>query len=63
MNQLIKSEKGFLIRPFVPLTGQRNGYRWNFEVKGLWLDFMHANRKKFGTDVTGKYIRFGYILV
>lgn len=56
MDKHLQSENGFLIRPFVRLIGQRDGYRWNATWKGLWLDFLNSNRKKFGCDETGMII-------
>lgn len=56
MDQILRSEKGFLIRPFVNFSGIRNGYRWNNQRKGQWIDFMNSNRKQFRCDETGKYL-------
>lgn len=54
MEQILKSETGFLIRPFVRLTGQRDGYKWQRNSNGLWIGFLRSNQKKYGPQITGK---------
>lgn len=45
--------EAYLLRPFVNLKGQRNGYRFNGQRNDLWRSFLNANVKQFGTEITG----------
>lgn len=53
LQEIFNSTEEFLIRPFVYLKGQRNGYKFNGIRNNRWRAFMNANVKKFNKDHTG----------
>lgn len=52
IENVIPSE-AYLLRPFVDLKGQRNGYRFSGKSNDLWRSFLNANVKKFCPEITG----------
>lgn len=49
----IPSTSGYMIRPFVELCGQRNGYQWEDRQKGFWREFLDSHIKNFTLEITG----------
>lgn len=43
----------YLVRPYVNLKGQRNGYRFSGNRNDLWRAFLNAKVKKFVPEITG----------
>lgn len=43
----LPSAKGYLIRPFVELSGQRDEYQWILKNKGNWRSFLASKKKIF----------------
>lgn len=55
-HEVIPTDKYYIIRPHVSLTGLSNGYMWTKNNLGLWRSFMNTNKKIYTTDNTGKHI-------
>lgn len=54
LQDVLPSPEGYLIRPYVELDGQREGYMWTERGKGLWRALLDSNKKHFTFDNTGK---------
>lgn len=54
IKNIVPSEKGYVIRPFVDLKGQRApGYMWAIGVRGFWRSFLKCNKQHFALHNTG----------
>lgn len=51
---VLPSRKGYLLRPFVDLSGQRDGYQCLKGFKGTWRTFLTTYKKSFTLENTGK---------
>lgn len=49
----LPSQKGYLIRPYVELTGLRDGYFLKDGEKGHWRAFLDSKKKHFTLQNTG----------
>lgn len=56
LRTVLPSREGYLIRPYVDLTGLRDGYFWANGEKGYWRGFLEARKKHFTLQNTGLYI-------
>lgn len=54
LSNVMPSPKGYLLRPFVELSGQRDGYMWFKGFKGTWRSFLTTYKKAFTLENTGK---------
>lgn len=54
IQDVLKSDGGYLIRPYVPLRSQRDGFMWQkYNRRGLWRPFMNSGSTKFTKSMTG----------
>lgn len=53
IQEVLRSEKGYLIRPFVKLQSQRKEFVWGKNNPGTWRQFLNSKIKKFPYSVTG----------
>lgn len=51
---LLPSKAGYLLRPYVKLTGQIKGYFWSHACRGKWKSFMDNQKKMYPQNETGK---------
>lgn len=54
LKNILPSPKGYIIRPYVNLEGQRDGYRWIKGQRGYWRSFLTHLKKKYTLADTGK---------
>lgn len=59
---IIPSSNGYLLRPYVKLKGQKNGYCLSKNSKGLWRKFLNCQKKNFTLKNTGKYFVFLFLV-
>lgn len=54
ISEVIPSEKVYIIRPYVVLRGQRNGFMWSKAVKGGFRSFLSMHVKTITAKNSGK---------
>jgi hypothetical protein len=60
LHDVLPSDDGYLIRPYVELKAKRNGYSWKKGFFGNWRGFMDCNVTHFNYDITGKLLHYFY---
>lgn len=53
LKDIFPNQTNFVIRPYVSLRGQRNGYKWTPIVSGHWTSFMNVEKKHYTLKNTG----------
>lgn len=54
LEEVIKSDSGYVLRPFVELRGRKDGFKWKKgEQKGFWREFMDSETKNSTAAVAG----------
>lgn len=54
LGKILQSRDGYLIRPYVNLKGQTNGYQWRPGTTGKWTMFVDNLQQKYTIANTGK---------
>lgn len=55
LNKELPSHNGYLIRPYVQLTGQKKGYYLTVGKRGFWRTFIELNKVNYTFENTGKH--------
>lgn len=53
LKDVMPTEAGYLIRPYLKLRGQKNGYKWKPNCNGHWGLFMENLIKDYTISITG----------
>lgn len=54
LHEKLPAENGYVIRPYVLLSGQNGGYYWRNGQKGFWRAFLASEKKYFTLTNTGE---------
>lgn len=57
LHDILSSKSGYLIRPYVKLSGKRNGYKWRSEYPGHWCTFVETLKKEYSRSDTGNFLK------
>lgn len=61
LQDVLEPSRGYIIRPFVGLRSQRDGFMWKKgDRRGFWREFMDSETGKFTLLTTGLKIRENY---
>lgn len=53
IQKALPSRFGYLLRPYIHLHGQVNGYQWEQGRRGLWREFLLTQCKNYTLQCTG----------
>lgn len=56
LSEELSSKAGYLIRPYIQMNGQKNGYYWANSKRGFWRTFISMNKVNFTFKETGKIL-------
>lgn len=56
LSEVLPSNSGYLIRPYVDLCGQTKGYLWGKGKHGLWRQFLSSHIKNYTLGITGTFV-------
>lgn len=50
---IFHEQRKLALKPYIPLRGLRNGYKWTPSVSGHWTSFMNVEKKRYTVKNTG----------